>query len=235
MRIPFISYQLGTMKKLLTASLTAITAVMLLPNVAIPGLGGVANAADFEPYRDAKGYIYNQTSSASLTGTIYDVPKLSSIKTDACGMALVKNLSPTEYYRFGNTGNYSERDNLPGNTIPTCNKTTGVLSSPRTTSFQSNPPTPGVNFVYIGAANTTVPIWITEYKVVKATKNTCGIAKIKLPKFDPIGIGEDMQFSYDLPGTSGDDLFSTFPLSTASQICRKNAAGGGTLYVPAPN
>jgi hypothetical protein len=217
------------MKKSILLAAAGLTAGMLLPNVAM--------AADFEPYRDAKGYIYidGSSSTAALTGTIYDVPKLTSIKTDACGMALVKNLSSSEYYRFSNTGNYSERDNLPGNTIPTCNKTTGGLSSPRTASFQSNPPTAGVNFVYIGAPNATVPMWITENKVVKATKNACGIVKVKLPKIDPIGIGTDMQFSYNLPGTSGDDLLSTFGLNTtAPYVCRKNAAGNGSLYVPAP-
>jgi hypothetical protein len=228
MRIPFISYQLGTMKRLLTAG---ITAVMLLPNAAMA----------IEPYSDAKGFVYTDVSqypNALLTGYVDDIPKAFSIKTDACGMAEIKTQTPAPSYaefRVGDTGGYYSKLDLPLAAAVTCNKTTGALSSPRSGSFRPSPAIAGTDFVYIGAPSATVKMWRTTKLVTKSTKNACGIAKTKV-QLDPIGmIGrDDSDMGYDLPGVSGDSFKNATPLNPNPPICRKNATGGA-LYVPAPN
>jgi hypothetical protein len=232
MRVSFISYQLGIMRNLLTAG---ITAVSLLPMIA-------PNAMAIDTYSDAKGFVYTDVSqypNASLTGYVDGVPKAFSIKTDACGMAEIKTITPppsSPEYRVGDTGYYLSKLDLPTAAAVTCNKTTGALSSPRTGSFRPSPAITGTDFVYIGAPNATVKMWRTTKLATKSTKNACGIAKTKI-KLDPIGLAGrgDADMSYDLPGVSGDSFINATQLNPNPPVCRKNATGGGSLYVPAPN
>lgn len=221
------------MKRLLTAGLSAaVAAVALLPNMALA----------IETYSDAKGFVYTDVSqypNALLTGYVDDVPKAFSIKTDACGMAEIKTLTPAANrveFRVGDTGGYTRNLDLTAAAPVTCNKTTGTLSSPRADSFRPNPAIAGTDFVYIGAPNATVKMWRTTKLVTKSTKNTCGIAKTKV-KIDPVGLigRDDSDMGYDLPGVSGDSFKNATPLNLNPPICRKNAATGvGSLYVKAP-
>jgi hypothetical protein len=220
------------MKKSILLAAAGLTAAMLLPNVAMA----------IEPYSDAKGFVYTDVSqypNASLTGYVDDVPKAFSIKTDACGMAEIKTLTPAPghvEFRVGDTGGYTWNPDLPAAAAVTCNKTTGALSSPRAGSFRTNPAIAGTDFVYIGAPNATVKIWRTTKVATKSTKNLCGIAKTKV-KLDPVGmIGrDDADMGYDLPGVSGDSFKNATPLNLNPPVCRKNATGSGNLYVKAPN
>jgi hypothetical protein len=220
------------MKKSILLAAAGLTVAMLLPNVAMA----------IEPYSDAKGFVYTDVSqypNASLTGYVDDVPKAFSLKTDACGMAEIKTLTPAPSYpefRVGDTGGYTSKLDLPTAAAVTCNKNTGALSSQRASSFRLSPATAGTDFVYIGAPNATVKMWRTTKLITKSTKNACGIAKTKVV-LDPVGLigRDDSDMGYDLPGVSGDSFKNATPLNLNPPVCRKNATGSGSLYVKAPS
>jgi hypothetical protein len=246
MRIPFISYQLGTMKKLLTAGLTAgIIVVSLLPTSAIAGT-----------FVESKSlgqtiYITGQTPGATYQAAYLSAkPVTKSLKVNACGFATLPDTwlksTPAALLLPYNAGaDYTFRSRIKIGTAyiaddattptiataPTCTGTTPLASAGvRTMTL------PDRSVIIKGLApSTTVSV---DYlaPIAKNTKvNACGMAVLKAPTelvaknlFDdgdntpkPIGAGMAVM-NYD-------GQFTQLP------ICRKNTTGGGTLYAPAPN
>jgi hypothetical protein len=234
------------MKRLLTAGITAaVTAVMLLSNVAIAGT-----------FVEDKSlgqtiYITGQTPGATYQAAYLSAkPVTKSLQVNACGFATLPDTwlksTPAALLLPYNAGaDYTFRSRIKIGTAfiaddattptiataPTCTGTTVLASAGvRTMTL------PDRSVIIKGLTpSTTVSV---DYlaPIAKNTKvNACGIAVLKAPTLlvaknllddgdnTPKPIGAAMSvMEYD-------GQFTSLP------VCRKNTTGGGTLYRPAPN
>jgi hypothetical protein len=243
-------------KQLLTAGLSAaVAAVSLLPMSAIPGLGGVANAGTFVENKPLGQTIYVTGQTAGVTyqaAYLSAKPVTKSLKANACGFVTLPDTwlksvpvstlpfagpdAPLYYtYKLGiKVGGAFVNDDATTPSIataPTCTGTTTLASAgvrmmtlpDRSVIIKGLTPSTTVSVDYMAP-------------ITKSTKvNACGIAIVKPPtsligknllddgRNNPMPIG---------PGLEVADYESEF---TVLPVCRKNATGGGSLYVPAPN
>jgi hypothetical protein len=242
------------MKRLLTTGIAAaVTAVMLLPNAAIPGLGGVANAGTFVEDKPLGQTIYvtGQTPGATYQAAYLSAkPVAKSLKANACGFVTLPDtwLKSTPAALLAGLGwgaedyTYELAIKVAGVLVPD-DATTPTIATAPTCTGTTPLASAGVRMMTLPdrsviikglTPNATV---LVDYfaPIAKNTKvNACGIAVLKAPTLlvaknllddgrenpKPIGAGMDvMQY---------DGQFTQLPL------CRKNAVGGGVLYVPAP-
>jgi hypothetical protein len=245
MRIPFISYQLGTMKRLLTAG---ITAVMLLPNAAMAG----TYVEDKTPGVGQTIYITGQTPGATYQAAYLSAkPVTKSLKVNACGFATLPDTwlksTPAALLLPYNAGaDYTFRSRIKIGTAfisdnasnyaaiataPTCTGATPLASVGVQTMTL-----PDRSVIIKGLTpSTTVSV---DYlaPIAKNTKvNACGIAVLKAPTLLVAKNLLDDGDNTPKPIGTGMDVAQYDGQFTALPVCRKNTTGGGSLYVLAPN
>jgi hypothetical protein len=252
MRIPFISYQLGTMKRLLTAGITAaVTAVMLLPNAAIAQL-----YLEDKPVGQSAYVVGRTPGSTHVAAYISGKAVTKSLKVNACGFATLTDARPkdpvvwdaiyNQGYDDATTYSYNlalkynnqfiadaPNEVVTDTTKPTCTGTGTVIPSTGVT-YTTHSTTRDVYILGL-TPSATVAIDYLAPIVNKSKANACGIAVIKPPtSLAAVDLGGDGRSQPKLVGQGGNAV-SYEGRFTALPLCRKNAAGGGTLYVPAPN
>jgi hypothetical protein len=169
------------MKKSLLLAAAGLAAVALLPNAAIPGSGGVANAADFVSKLDTKGRTvsFGHTPGATVEVRIANfTPK--TVKANACGLARAQVGAYPDTYVWSATtylllDNMQDTTPLPVAAVPTCTGATPSAAVPATFKTATGEVwksglTPAAT--YYTSDGSTQP-----FIAIKAKADACGIAK----------------------------------------------------------
>jgi hypothetical protein len=210
-----------TMKNILSVIAATVAVTVLAQSVsAAPAVKRFTRYVDGLAQHDIA--IVGQTPSTAVSILSLNDWVDRKVIADACGMA---KHSPTTKYPVNQiitaaSGLNSSSHNqdiagLPVQTIPTCNKATGLLSEPRTADFKTTDGT----IVKIDGPLGLTTVYYEKRKSVKA--NAAGIVNLKDTYIDEFRIGT---VDYDI---------STMPTTNAFPIGRKSN-GTVIVYVPAP-
>jgi hypothetical protein len=209
------------MKKILTPIAATVAVVVLAQSAqAVP-----AGYKQFVKYQD--GFSVHDIAIVGQTPGAVSILNLDdwterSVVADKCGMAVYP---PSTKYPVAqlitaatglNTSSHNQDiASLPVQTIPTCNKVTGVLSETRDSNFKTVDGT----IVKIDS-----PLGITKLyyeKRVKAKANTAGLIKLKGSIMSEFRIGTTTYST------------ATMPTVTALPIARMSGTAA-VIYVPSP-
>lgn len=190
------------------AGLTVITAPMMATLAS-------ANTVSFQTYKDSKGAVYySGASNGEVNVTIGGLPKTKNIKSNACGLSVLKYsmTSPTPA-SFTIGANTITTATLPTQILPKCS-TAGVLEEARTANFR----TAAGDVVVVGQTpNASIAMTYLSDVIKKVKMNACGFGKISNSTTKPFT--SNVTFN-----SAAYSSISTKP----AHICGKD----GTVYAP---
>lgn len=201
--------------------LKKLSALVGLVVLTAPMFASLANAGtvSFTTYKDAKGAVYySGTANSEVNVTIGGLPKTKNLKSNACGLSIVKNSLtsplPASFTIGANTVTVAS---LSTQILPKCS-TAGVLEEARTANFK----TAAGDVVIVGQTpNASIAMTYLSSSLKKVKMNSCGFGKISNSTTKPFGA--DMTFM-DGSNTLTYSSISTKP----AHICGKD----GTVYAP---
>ena len=194
-----------------------------LSMIAVPMVASlaVAKPLGFDTHKDAKGNVYfGGTNSTELSVTVGGLTKTKNIKSNACGLALVKGSitvpAPTSFTIGANTINAST---LSTQILPKCS-TAGALEEARTSNFKTSDGT----VVIVGQTpNASIVMSYLSSAIKKVKLNGCGFGKISNSTTKPFASTTTFQIGSGPVLSYGTDIFVKTPY-----LCSKD----GVTYAP---